>query len=285
METADNPEHIAQIRRVRRAKAANVDEQLLDDDDWKAARKFQESKSELDDSEAFNLNAEDTQGRFDDEGYFLFDNKIRVNDKRLVWGDKQGRNRVKRQLGIDDEDEFVERKLRKVEFSTEKMMRVRSQRSLDDKEYSDDEEEVKELERLQNRDSWLDDVDQGNIREVKMKVIERKKQEIEETEKKLLNRSCASLSDTEKLSKLIAMLESDSQSPADLMRLIKERDVVADRPAAEKVVARGKKVFQRPRKLTEASQKSMNMLVDLCDELTMQGIREYFSSVSWIKVL
>eukprot|EP01056_Protomagalhaensia_sp_Gyna25_P002194 Protomagalhaensia_sp_Gyna_25__2193@NODE_2192_length_1231_cov_164_004195_g1813_i0_p1_GENE_NODE_2192_length_1231_cov_164_004195_g1813_i0NODE_2192_length_1231_cov_164_004195_g1813_i0_p1_ORF_typecomplete_len314_score88_60_NODE_2192_length_1231_cov_164_004195_g1813_i01331074 len=269
-------EQVAKARHLRRVRAANVDADLLDDEDWKTARACQQEEAadetEREDKEAFNLRAEEAQGHYDEEGYFIFDNQSRGVDRRIVWGDKEARQKVKRKLGIDDEEEFVDRKLRKVE-EREKMMKHRSQRSLEEKEYSSDEDEPVE----RTRDAWLDDVDQGNVKEVKQSIIEKRQQEQAELDARLDQRHGAGLDHKAQLRRLIDTLETPSQTPADLMRLIKLRDgeeAEGGSPSdAAKTMLKKKKGFQRPRKLSAEAQAKMDTLVDLCDQLTMQGIQ------------
>eukprot|EP01057_Protomagalhaensia_wolfi_P003120 Protomagalhaensia_wolfi_Nauph_80__3119@NODE_318_length_2797_cov_12_520667_g240_i0_p1_GENE_NODE_318_length_2797_cov_12_520667_g240_i0NODE_318_length_2797_cov_12_520667_g240_i0_p1_ORF_typecomplete_len314_score88_44DUF2407_C/PF13373_6/5_3e02DUF2407_C/PF13373_6/1_2_NODE_318_length_2797_cov_12_520667_g240_i017442685 len=269
-------DQVAKARHLRRVRAANVDADLLDDEDWKTARACQEEEAvdetEREDKEAFNLRTEEAQGHYDEEGYFIFDNQARGVDRRIVWGDKEARQKVKRKLGIDDEEEFVDRKLRKTEELREKMMKHRSQRSLEEKEYSSDEDEPVE----RTRDAWLDDVDQGYVKEVKQSIIEKRQQEQAELDARLDQRHGAGLDQKGQLRRLIDSLESPSQTPADLMRLIKQRDseeADGGESVGPKKALKKKKGFQRPRKLSAQAQAKMDTLVDLCDQLTMQGIQ------------
>lgn len=98
--------------------------------DWRRAQEFAQAVGS-EGAEAFNVESEEQEGHFDEDGYFLFNDRQMKSECETL---KARRDAKKRKLGIDDEDKFIAMKSQKL-----KVMKFKDKENPSENEYSDEE--------------------------------------------------------------------------------------------------------------------------------------------------
>lgn len=161
----------------------------------------------------FRASGDDQELPLDEEE----DQELRVPSK-YIHADKHEKERIKRKLGIQDSDQFIDNKIRKQDWN-----KPRSIRQLYEEEYSDDEKNEDEsgdtvIRKVDTIDSWLREVDAGQeafkSEEDRDKALQAKAKILEEQERRNLERVGINLATADRVLLLVELLTSDHQTPS-----------------------------------------------------------------------